>query len=159
MQCGLCKDIDNSKPYKIINSTECLSSIPDEAEEYNSKLKLLKCKSGYILNGNNCVPHCYPTCETCSTYSEDEESQNCISCNSSYYLVGEKCIKKIPTKIEDLINKINNIKTKEGEIKNYDSILKIVEDFYTSKNCDTFNIDNGKDEIIDIDKMKVILTT
>ena len=44
--CQLCKDKDNSKPYKFINGTECLSEIPKEAEYYNEKLKLLKCRAG-----------------------------------------------------------------------------------------------------------------
>ena len=34
-----------------------------------------------------------------------------------------------------------------------------IEDVYTSKNYNTSDLDNGKDEILEIEKMKVILTT
>ena len=48
--CGLCKYFypEDSK-YTFIKNTkiECLSSIPNEAEEYNTKSHLLRCKSGY----------------------------------------------------------------------------------------------------------------
>ena len=46
--CGLCKNMDSSKPYRLIGTSECLSQIPEGAYEYNSKSSLLKCKSGYI---------------------------------------------------------------------------------------------------------------
>ena len=102
-QCGLCRDMDSSKPYKLIGSNECLENIPSTAKEYNNKLYLLICKSGYILYENNCVPHCYPTCETCSDYSQNSEDQKCLTCNESYYLEDEKCIKIIPTTIPTTI--------------------------------------------------------
>ena len=56
-QCGLCKNIKPTKPYKLINTTKCLSSdeIPVGAEVYNSLLYLLICKSGYKLEGDTCV--------------------------------------------------------------------------------------------------------
>ena len=85
-KCGLCKDIDTYKPYKLIGSTECLSEIPNNAEEYNTNSHLLICKSGYILNENNCVPHCYTTCVTCSAYSENEEDQKCLTCKETLCL-------------------------------------------------------------------------
>ena len=96
-QCGLCKDINSSKPYKLIGSEECLQDIPNTAKVYNSQYNLLICKNGYQLDGNNCVPHCYITCQTCSDYSENENDQKCLTCNESYYLENEKCIEIIPT--------------------------------------------------------------
>ena len=60
--------------------------------------------------------------------------------------------------ISYLINDLDNKKTKEEEINAYDNILKNIEVIYT-KGYDTTYIDNGNDEIIDIEKMKVILTT
>ena len=43
-QCGLCKQIYPDTPYKLINTSQCLSEndFPDGAEIYNSKLYLLK---------------------------------------------------------------------------------------------------------------------
>lgn len=50
---GLCKYFYSDKPYKIMDTSVCLSEseIPEGAEVYNSQLYLLKCKSGYILKG------------------------------------------------------------------------------------------------------------
>ena len=50
-------------------------------------------------------------------------------------------------------------KSKEMEIKCYDKILKDTEDIYTSKNYNTSDLDNGNDQVIEIEKLKVILTT
>ena len=98
--CGLCRDIDSTKQYKLINSTVCLSESekPANSEVYNTNFFLLKCKSGYKMDsdGKTCIPHCYPTCVTCSDYSENEEDQKCLTCNNSYYLEDSKCKLKIP---------------------------------------------------------------
>ena len=68
-QCGLCSDFDSNKPYKIINTSQCLSEaeIPEEAELYNIKLHLLKCKSGYKLENQECVVDCGDKCESPTT--------------------------------------------------------------------------------------------
>ena len=86
-QCGLCKQIYPDTPYKLINTPKCLSQtdIPEGAEIYNSKLYLLKCKSGYKLQDGLCVTNCYETCATCSEYSEDKNDQKCLTCNSNFY--------------------------------------------------------------------------
>ena len=109
--CGLCRDLESTKKYKIIDSTVCISQseIPVEAEEYNPNFYLYKCKSGYQLgeNGKICIPHCYPTCKTCSEYSEEEDAQKCVSCNDSYYLEGDNCLPKIPTTIPKTIPKVD----------------------------------------------------
>ena len=44
---------------------------------WNPNFYLYKCKSGYQLgeDGKTCIPHCYPTCKTCSEYSEEEDAQ------------------------------------------------------------------------------------
>ena len=110
--CGLCKNMDTSKPYRLIGSDECLTEIPEGAYLYNSKSNLLQCKSGYIFKDNNCTPHCYETCLRCSEYSNETNAQKCISCNKGYYLEGEQCLKiiipstlpeKIPTTELELI--------------------------------------------------------
>jgi len=93
--CGLCKDMDSSKPYRFIGGTECITDVPMGGYEYNSRLKLLKCKNGYIFNENTCIPHCYRTCSICSEYSENPNSQKCLNCTAGYYLDGEQC-KEIP---------------------------------------------------------------
>ena len=85
-KCGLCRDLDSSKQYRIINSEECLSSKPDNTIYYNENLFLLECKSGYILNQSTCVPYCYEKCKTCSQYSTNENNQYCLTCIDGYYL-------------------------------------------------------------------------
>ena len=61
--------------------------------------------------------------------------------------------------LEDLINNKTNKPTKEEEIEYYDTILENIEDIITSKNYNTSDLDNGTDEIIETEKIKVILTT
>ena len=80
--CQLCKDHDSSKPYRIINTPDCLPDKPEGTEDFNEKLGLLTCSKGYQLDTeiNSCVTHCYPTCKTCSDYSEDESDQKCLTC-------------------------------------------------------------------------------
>lgn len=91
--------MNSSNPYKLINTTECISNVITGAEIYNSNLYLLTCKKGYILSNNICIPHCYSSCETCSDYSENEDEHKCLTCKEGYYLEGEQCNKIIPTTI------------------------------------------------------------
>ena len=97
--CGLCKYFypDDNK-YTFIKNTkiDCLNSIPEWAEEYNSKSHLLRCKSGYKLENDECVTDCYLLCNTCSEHSNDETSQKCLTCKDGYSLDEEtKNCKKI----------------------------------------------------------------
>ena len=55
--------------------------------------------------------------------------------------------------------KTNEKKEKEEEIKVQDKILETIEEGFTSDNYDTTNLEKGKDEIIETDKMKITLTT
>ena len=63
-ECGLCINFYPSKPYKIINTTNCLAEeeIPEGAEIYNRKLYLLTCKDGYKLEEETCVIDCKNNC-------------------------------------------------------------------------------------------------
>ena len=47
-------------------------------------------------------------------------------------------------------------KTKEEETKYYDNILKILSESFTSENFNTSDIDKGKEEKIETEKMKII---
>ena len=99
--CRLCKYINpTTAKYRLVNdaSKECRSEIPEGAEEYNTHLNLLRCKSGYILDGDNCITHCYSLCSICSEYSTDGENQKCYSCIDGYTLEeGTNNCKKIIT--------------------------------------------------------------
>ena len=104
-KCGLCRDMNPTNQYKILNSIECISAsnIPEGAEIYNDKLYLLQCKSGYILDDDKrtCVPHCYQTCATCTEYSTSESTQHCKTCIEGYFLENgaedNNCLEIIPT--------------------------------------------------------------
>ena len=71
----------------------------------------------------------------------------------------EKLIKKVEIKnmIQDLIDNKTNI-SKE-EVKYYDTILKSIENIFTSEQYDTTKLDNGEDEVIKTKRMTVIFTT
>ena len=50
--CGLCSyfnNTDNGAKYKFINTVGCLTTIPGNADFYNEKLNILKCKTNIIL--------------------------------------------------------------------------------------------------------------
>ena len=48
---------------------------------------------------------------------------------------------------------------KEEEIKYYDEILDNIESGFTSENYETSNLDNGKDDLIKLDKITITFTT
>ena len=66
--------------------------IPEGAEVFNINLYLLKCKSNYELKDGTCILKCYENCETCSEYSENINSQKCLTCKSGYLLDNNNCI-------------------------------------------------------------------
>ena len=65
------------------------------------------------------------------------------------------------TKIAEIsdINFLKNKMTKEEKINYYDSILKYIEDNFTSIYYDTSYLDNNNDENIEIENITIILTT
>ena len=83
-ECKLCKDYDSTKPYRILGASDCIATKPEGAEDYNTKFGLLVCSKGYQLDPitKTCVTHCYPTCKTCSDYSENEAEQLCLTCQT-----------------------------------------------------------------------------
>ena len=56
-ECGLCNYFyPNGNKYKLINNTGCISTIPINADYYNEKHNLLKCKTNYHPDNNECIP-------------------------------------------------------------------------------------------------------
>ena len=80
-QCGLCSYFyPNGAKYKLINSSECTSTIPNNTEFYNKELLLLKCKNNYHSVNDKCIPDfCFERCESCLEISNDINNQKCIS--------------------------------------------------------------------------------
>ena len=142
--CETCEIQGNNKTH---NCKEC---------SYNYSLE-------FKINNSN-----YSNCFNCSYYYYFDEYENfhCTdnnTCPRIFPILDEReCIKAIEiTNMEEnnLNECLNNEKTREKEIFCYDTILKDINDIFSSKFFDTTDIDNGQDQIIKIDKNKVILTT
>ena len=86
--CGLCRDMNEQNPYKLIGGTECLSNIPENATLFNSNLYLLKCDNGFKVEDNKCVKdlNCFELCKDCSEESTNEEDQKCITCIDNFVI-------------------------------------------------------------------------
>ena len=130
-----------------------------------------KCDYYHYYDNEN-VSHCVFSCpEDYPTLLEDKKE--CIKPYNNIYtelietmtiiIETQKPIKNIEiiNKIHDLINnKTNKTETKgEEEIKYYDTILENVESSFTSEDYDTSDLDKGKDEVIETEKMKITFTT
>ena len=137
--CGLCSYFNpNGAKYRLIGSDGCLDDKPNNSEDYNSNLYLLKCKTDYKVDGTSCVPEtCYETCLKCSEVSSNPNDQKCTSCNDGYQLDNGNCIiiptteKIIPTteKIIPTTEKI--IPTTEKIIPTTEKIIPTTEEAKT----------------------------
>ena len=97
--CGLCSYFNGylnfGNIYKLIGVKGCIGQKEDNSMEYyNERLNLLKCKEGYILQGQKCEKKvtCYERCETCSGEPDSIYSQKCTSCKSPYLLENDNCV-------------------------------------------------------------------
>ena len=91
-KCGLCRDMDENKPYKLLNSIGCVDINEANTMLVNSKLNFLSCKENYKLNNGKCIPICYELCDTCEEYSDNIKDQKCTSCKNDYYLQEGNCV-------------------------------------------------------------------
>ena len=141
-----------------------------ESKGNNDLHNCLKCNYNYSYNirKNN-----YFNCYNCSNYHyfDDNNKFHCTlnkTCPKAYpkLIINEtKCVKNTEMKkvIENIMIKYDKNdtveKTKEEEIEYYDTILEILETGFTSEGYDTSDLDNGKEEIIETEKMRVTFTT
>ena len=136
-----------------------------ETNGNNNTHNCIKCNKDYPIelkfnNNSNCYQNCtYYYYFDNNNYYHCTDDNNCPNDYPSLYGLECKKISEIKNEIEDLIQNLGDEKNKEEEIKAYDNILKNMEEILTSNNYDTTKIDNGKDEIIEIEKIKVVLTT
>ncbi len=115
-ECGLCKDLNIDKPYKIIDEKECLDKKPENTYYIYEQLKILKschescktcnsekendcttCYIGYKLIDGKCIKmNCYSSCKECDEESNDENNQHCLSCqnNKLFQEDNNNCIDK-----------------------------------------------------------------
>ena len=124
----------------------------------------LMCNSDYTfeINKNNYL-NCYENCSN-YYYFDDDNNFHCTdnrTCPEEYpKLIKNKneCIK------HNFIDKIKNglkneTKKSEDENKYYNTILKNIEDALTSEDFDTYDLDNGEEEIIEEGKISITITT
>ena len=121
-QCGLCNYFyPSDKKYKLINTSYCLSYIPNNTEFYNEESLILKCKDNYHLTNNSCIPDsCYESCETCFSIYEDANNQHCLTCKEGFTLNNGNCISDSITCPEGSFLDENNICNNcTNQCKNY----------------------------------------
>ena len=87
-ECGFCKNVNKSYPYRIREEKKCLNEKPKNTYFYD--------ESKYLLD------YCHNSCETC--YGADE--YKCLSCQKSSFLYEGKCDTDCP--IGFYGNKANN---------------------------------------------------
>ena len=76
--CGLCKYINETHPYKIINQEDCISEKPNNTYFIDEEKKLLN--------------YCHSSCETCFGEKDDQ----CLSCKNGYMFIDGKCSDQCP---------------------------------------------------------------
>ena len=124
----------------------------------------LKCNNSYseILIGNT---KCYINCSFYYYFDNEtnfqcNQSQACPKEYSVIFAEKKECIKKdFDYLITELIKIKKNGGTKNEEISYYNSILTKIDLIFTSENFDTFKIDKGENEMINIDKIKILFKT
>ena len=129
----------------------------------------LRCNNNYTLEiGYNNYTNCYKSCKY-YYYFDKNKNYHCtvnLSCPNDYPKLIQEKNECTQFNIKDMIQNINKLEIlnetsdkKEEEKKYYDTILDTIESSITSEYFDTSDIDNGKEEIIETEKMKVTLTT
>ena len=111
--------------------------------------------------------NCYEKCKYNYYFDKD---------NNYHCTVNSSCPKDYPKLMEDklecIANDINNVIqdlakfeknatkeiSKEEEIEYYDNIMETIENIFTD-NYDTSKLDEGKDEVIETEKMTITFTT
>ena len=97
-ECGLCRDLYDERPYKMINSKGCISENEKPTNNFiiiNQKLGLISCEQNYTFSEGECISICNDLCKTCDIYSEDINDQKCTSCkNENHVLQDGNCIEE-----------------------------------------------------------------
>ena len=136
-----CLICDDNYPYNISknNYSNCYENSSYYIDENNYN---------YILNST--VPDNYP--QILMTTNEviiESLTEKAIKLNNN----------NLKNLIESITKNETEEKTKEKENEYYNTILATLEKSFTSENYDTSDLDNGHDEIIETEKMKITLTT
>ena len=98
--CSLCKDYSGlNKPYKMINTHDCLEEKIDNSYFVNEEFLIISCKDNYTYTNGQCEFNCYSSCETCLEKSINDTDQKCITCKTSFpFLYNSNCLDVCPNK-------------------------------------------------------------
>ena len=155
-----CHTISCSNDWKSIqkkiinNNNECIDSCENSTQykyEYNGKC-YENCSNGYLFdNNNNKLNKCKCELDKCLTCPNVALNKGlCTKCNDNYYSKEDD-----PFNLGEYINCYKDI----NEIEYYDYIFKNIEQELTSESFNTTDLDNGKDKIIEKEKLKITFTT
>ena len=125
--------------YKYEFKSKCYSKCPPNSTEIKNNDDL----SYYSLNNNY---FCKPVCNKENPF-EIIITQECVE-NCDYKEIQNKAC----------ILNYNNYDSDDNKTV-YDNLLKNIEDEFTSDHYNTTNLENGNDDIIELDKIKITLTT
>ena len=140
-----------------------------EIQGNNITHNCIKCKANFSveISYNNYI-NCYEENEYYHSFDSEMNIHSTIdlSCPEGYLRLKNNIKECIKYDIKDMILKIpkyekndTDNKSKEEEVKYYDEVLDNIELGFTSEYYDTSNLDSGKEEIIETEKMKITLTT
>ena len=126
-ECGLCSYFyPKERKYKLINTTGCLSEIPNNAEYYNPQWFLLKCKVNYHLENNECKPDLFNNTliniiKECP-FNNDENLKNyCINLTNNVTHYSNSDLVIVSSKTDNTIIRAYSSDNKNNELKYYDN--------------------------------------
>ena len=119
---------------------------------------------------------CYNHCPNNSKKRENDEDLSYLSLDKNYFckpicnedkpfevIYTQECVENCDYKaIQNqlcILNYKNYITEDDENVKIYDNLLKSIEDKFISDDYNTTNLENGNDDIIELDKIKITLTT
>ena len=152
-----------SESCKICSSgTKCLSCVDNYFLysgkcyqcNFNCKISLdncrcIACNIGYYFHNFQCLS-CDLNCKTCKN-----KANYCTSCKEDKYLNENSCLN-----CNGSCNNTENNNTQiDEEVKLYDEIIENINSYFTSEFYETSNIDNSDDEMFELEKIKIILTS
>ena len=124
----------------------------------------LQCHENFFIEINvNNYTNCYNIYNFYHFYDNENKLHCTFSCPDDYPILMQRkneCIafNEMKNLIQNISENINNSEG-EKEIQYYNEIMEIIETVFISAGYNRTNINDGKDEIITIGKMTVILTT
>ena len=174
---------DNCRNYHYFNENENISYCANNSECPINYSKLIE-DNGECISScekDNIYKYefkskCYKDCPSNSIKRENNDDLSYLSLNKIYFckpicneitpfeiILTQECVENCDykeIKNKSCILNYKNYNTEDNKTeKIYDDLLKNVEDEFTSDDYDTTNLENGNYDIIELDKIKITLTT